>query len=157
MPGQQCIYGADACQGDSGTILACSCNNGSSAYCNSISCAYASYYVTDAGPETGADAGPSCYLQGYTQCPVGQYCELGTCPGGSSYGCTCNADGTTNCNLQCPPPPPCTIPGVGTCPNGQYCTFGTCSSSSDSLLNCSCYNGSASCYTSACTDAGEGD
>jgi hypothetical protein len=154
LPGQQCVYGADACQGDSGTLLSCSCYSGGTAYCSSVSCAYASYYLGDGGLESGttSDGGPSCYLEGYTQCPVGQFCALGTCPGGTSYGCTCNADGTTTCNLQCPPPPPCNIPGEGTCPYGQTCTFGTCSTG---LLSCSCgYGGNVNCYTTTCYDGG---
>jgi hypothetical protein len=152
---QTCVYGQ--CDGDSGSLLACSCGYGGSAYCDTLPCGTTTYFY-DGGPTTNPDAGPSCYLEGYTQCPVGQYCKLGTCPGGTAYGCTCNADGTTDCNLQCPPPGPCTIPGEGTCPYGQTCTFGSCSASSGSVLSCYCddFNGGgATCYTRSCANGFE--
>ena len=81
---------------------------------------------------------------------MGQYCQLGTCPDGTPYGCTCNADGTTTCNLVCPPPAPCVIPGEGTCPYGQSCTYGTCNGTSGSQLTCYCQGSYASCYTTSC-------
>jgi hypothetical protein len=155
--GSTCTYGT--CDGDAGELLYCSCENGGgSAYCNSVPCSEA-YYLADAG--TGStDGGPGCYLEGYTECAVGSFCQLGTCPGGTSYGCTCNADGTTNCNLVCPPPPPCQIPGLGTCPYGQACTFGSCASGGSELV-CYCeQGGSANCYTESCSgygDAGYGE
>ncbi|MGH7734485.1 MAG: hypothetical protein ACREOE_12495, partial [Gemmatimonadales bacterium] len=69
--GQACIFGASACQGDSGSVLECSCySNGGNASCYSLSCAqYESYYGPDSGFDSGpsdTDGGPSCYLQGYT-------------------------------------------------------------------------------------------
>jgi hypothetical protein len=154
--GTSCLYGA--CQGDAGSLLYCQCNNGST-YCDTLPCSEA-YYFQDAGPSDGGpsvDAGPGCYLEGYTQCPTGSYCALGTCPNGSQYGCTCNADGTTDCNLSCPPPGPCTIPGLGTCPYGQNCTFGSCSSSASTELICYCENGGyANCYSASCGGQGYG-
>jgi hypothetical protein len=147
--GQTCLFGQ--CQGDAGSILYCSCQYGGQAYCNTLSCA--NNYFGDAGPTDAgtSDAGPSCFLEGYQQCPVGQYCQLGSCQDGTPYGCTCNADGTTDCNLICPPPAPCTIPGLGTCPYNQTCTFGSCTSSTSTQLSCYCqYGGQASCYTTNC-------
>jgi hypothetical protein len=149
--GSECAFGT--CSGDAGSLLYCDCQSTGDVYCNTISCAD-SYYLPEAGASPG-DAGPSCYLQGYTQCPVGQYCQLGTCPSGTPYGCTCNADGTTRCNLVCPPPGPCMIPGLGTCPYGQDCTFGSCDAGSGSELVCYCeQNGEATCYSSACGAVG---
>ncbi len=146
--GASCVYGQ--CDGDAGSLLYCSCEYGGSAYCDTIPCSE-TVMLPEAGP--AADAGPSCNLEGYTQCPVGSYCQLGTCPGGSSYGCICNADGTTACDLACPPPGPCTIPGEGTCPYGQSCTFGSCSNGTGAQLVCFCEsNGQASCYSSGCAD-----
>jgi hypothetical protein len=54
-------------------------------------------------PDAPADAARGCYLQGYVYCPVGTWCPLGTCPDGiTPYGCLCNPDGTTSCQLDCP-------------------------------------------------------
>jgi hypothetical protein len=115
---------------------------------------------TDAGPNT-ADSGPyppdaakaTCLLQGYTTCSAGSWCQLGTCPDGTTqYGCYCNPDGTANCDLVCPIPPPCTIPGQAPCPYGSQCVYGDCAAdASSNALVCSCNSGaSASCYTSSC-------
>jgi hypothetical protein len=96
--------------------------------------------------------GPTCTLGGYNTCGAGQWCSLGTCPDGQTqYGCYCDSQGHSTCQLECPTPPPCTIPGQGTCPYGSECLFGTCGSGSDSLLACSCYqNGQAYCSTVSC-------
>jgi hypothetical protein len=48
------------------------------------------------------------------------------------------------------------IPGEGTCPSGSQCQYGTCNGSSGAILNCSCYAGNASCYTSSCASGGSG-
>jgi hypothetical protein len=157
--GAQCMYGS--CSGNpTGDVLVCSCNTyygyygydsgGSpSAYCYTASCADGGPQGIDAGNVT--DGGVTCLLAGYTSCAAGSYCALGTCPGGSTYGCTCNQDGTATCDLVCPTPPPCQIPGEGTCPYGQSCVFG-CSGTTGTGLSCSCnyYGGGAYCSTVSC-------
>jgi len=102
------------------------------------------YYVPDGGPVP-----PACLIEGYLACPVGQFCALGTCPSGTPYGCTCNADGGANCNMNCGTTD-CDIPGEGICPDGTSCNFGSCADAGASILTCSCYGGAASCYTSSC-------
>jgi hypothetical protein len=120
----------------------------------------------DAGPPPPIDAGDgggvTCLLEGYYHCNAGAWCQLGTCPDGSTqYGCYCNADGTATCSLSCPVPPPCDIPGEGTCPYGAECVYGSCAgNSSGNVFVCSCNRGmlggpgNAYCYTASCADGG---
>lgn len=59
--------------------------------------------LAPADASTPFDAGYGCYLEGHVYCPIDTWCPLGTCPDGITlYGCTCNADGTTTCSLDCP-------------------------------------------------------
>ncbi len=148
--GSQCAYGT--CTSGSDSLLVCSCYQGG-AYCSTQSCE-AGFYGPDAG--NPSDSGVTCLLGGYVTCNAGSFCSVGTCPDGTTqYGCFCNEDGTATCDLTCPTPPPCTIPGEGTCPYGSQCTFGTCNGNSGTLLSCSCYGGSASCYTYSCQGFGD--
>ena len=150
--GSQCVYGS--CADPAATLLVCSCYSGGSAYCSTTTCGEGGVPYQDAGPP--ADAGVTCLLEGYTTCSAGQFCSLGTCPGGTQYGCFCNQDGTATCNLTCPPAPPCQIPGEGECAFGSQCTFGTCGGGSGTLLSCYCGYGGASCNTYQCTEGGFG-
>jgi len=104
-----------------------------------------SYYIPDGGPVQ-----PGCLIEGYLGCPAGQYCALGTCPNGTTYGCTCNLDGGADCKMNCGTTD-CVIPGEGTCRDGTSCNFGSCEDAGASILSCSCYAGSASCYTQTCS------
>ncbi|HLK40434.1 MAG TPA: hypothetical protein VKU41_26965 [Polyangiaceae bacterium] len=159
IPGQgTCPYNAscafDTCTNDpSATAFVCSCGQNGQAYCSSYPCSGIDGGVIFPFGDSGAPPGTSCLLEGYDTCPVGQFCQLGTCPDGTTpYGCTCNADGTASCQLACPPPPPCTIPGEGTCPYGQSCTFGNCATG---VLTCYCQSGGrASCFSSPSCDGG---
>jgi len=112
----------------------------------------------DAGPPFGADAGATCVLEGNYNCSAGSWCPLGICPDNiTQYGCFCNPDGTTTCDLTCPTPPPCTIPGLGTCPYGSQCAFGDCAGAAPTAVVCSCNRGgNSSCSTSPCGDGGLG-
>jgi hypothetical protein len=152
-PGRECVYGS--CSDPSAELLVCQCSSygdGGSAYCYTTSCGEGGPYLPDAG--TGD---VTCMLEGYTPCSAGSWCSLGTCPDGTQYGCTCNADGTATCDLNCPPPPSCNVPGEGTCPYGTSCIFG-CSGAAGTGLSCYCeYGGSASCSTISCSAANNQD
>jgi hypothetical protein len=162
--GSQCLYGS-CTNNPSGALLVCSCNayggyygdagsGGNSASCYTASCADGGPQYLDAG--NPVDGGVTCLLEGYTSCPAGSWCALGTCPGGQQYGCQCNQDGTATCDLVCPQPAPCQIPGEGTCPYGQQCVFGCNGTTSGTGLSCSCnyYGGSAYCSTVSCSSVG---
>jgi hypothetical protein len=151
-PGRECVYGS--CASDpSGDLLICQCSSygdSGTAYCYTASCA-------DGGPTNLPDAGSdnggvTCSLEGYYSCSAGSWCSLGTCPDGTTqYGCFCNADGTSTCNLVCPTPPPCQIPGEGTCPYGTSCIYG-CSGPTGTGLSCYCqWGGTANCSTASCS------
>jgi hypothetical protein len=59
--------------------------------------------AVDASGDGSSDARYGCYLEGHIYCPIDTWCPIGTCPDGvTQYGCTCNADGTTTCSLDCP-------------------------------------------------------
>jgi hypothetical protein len=145
--GSQCVYGT--CSSSSSSLLVCSCYNSGSASCYTYKCGDSGYpFAMDAGNTN--DGGATCLLEGYYSCNAGSFCGLGTCPDGTQYGCTCHADGTADCNLNCPPPAPCDIPGQGSCPYGSQCTFG-CGSGQTSGLSCYCYGSGASCNTISCS------
>ena len=151
--GQECIYGS--CSTDpAGAVLVCSCNyygSSGSAYCYTASCADGgTQYLPDAGPPN--DGGVTCLLEGYYSCSAGSWCAVGSCPDGSQYGCFCNQDGTSTCDLTCPTPAPCQIPGEGSCPYGTSCVFGCGGGGSGTGLSCYCgWGGSASCSTMPCS------
>jgi hypothetical protein len=158
-PGQECVYGS--CADDpSGELLVCNCSTfgpNNQAYCFTSSCADggSSYYQQDAGPPS--DGGVTCNLEGYITCSAGSFCPVGSCPGGSQYGCFCNADGTATCDLTCPPAPPCEIPGEGTCPYGTSCVFGCGPGGNGTGLSCYCgWQGTANCNTLPCTQLADG-
>jgi hypothetical protein len=163
--GAQCVYGS-CTNNASGDVLVCSCSsygyyygydagsNPNYASCYTASCADGGPQLFDAGTPT--DGGVTCLLGGYTSCPAGSWCALGSCPGGQQYGCTCNEDGTATCDLVCPQPAPCDIPGEGTCPYGHTCVFGCNGTTSGTGLSCSCnyYGGGAYCSSIACSQVG---
>jgi hypothetical protein len=156
--GQSCIYGS--CASDpNGDLLVCTCNTYSyygsdagSASCYTASCADGGpQYLPDAGQPN--DGGVSCLLEGYTYCNAGSFCPIATCPGGTSVGCFCNQDGTSTCDLTCPPVAPCEIPGEGTCPYGTSCVFGCGGGTTGTGLSCYCqWGGGASCSTEPCSE-----
>lgn len=129
-------------------------------YGPSCSCVPEGVEAGPPGPTDSGDAGVSCLVEGYTTCAPDSWCQLGTCPDGTSqYGCYCDHDGNSTCSLSCPIPPPCDIPGQASCPYGQQCIYGSCSTDpAASLLVCSCNSygssGSAYCYTASCADGG---
>jgi hypothetical protein len=154
--GSQCVYGSCA-SNPTGDLLVCSCNSyayggGNNASCYTASCADGGPQYLDAG-NPGDGGGVRCLLEGYTSCPAGSWCSLGTCPDGTTqYGCQCNQDGTATCNLVCPQPAPCQIPGEGSCPYGHQCLFGCNGTTTGTGLSCSCnYGGSAYCSTASCS------
>ena len=154
--GSQCVFGS--CENQSDSVFVCSCSSGGSAYCDTASCADGGPPVVGDGGNPGySGGGVTCLLGGgYASCNAGSFCALGTCPDGTTqYGCFCNQDGSSTCNLTCPQPPPCEIPGEGTCPYGSQCVFGSCSGDGGTQLSCYCgYGGQVSCYTFPCADAG---
>jgi hypothetical protein len=97
-------------------------------------------------------SGPGCWI-GYNFCALNTWCQLGVCQdSGVQYGCYCNADGTADCKLTCPPPPPCYIPGFGSCPVNTSCDVGQCPDGGGPI-SCYCYGGGGYSCNSSCTGA----
>jgi hypothetical protein len=93
--GQSCVVGV--CPG--GVEQTCSCLAKGGWACTTCD-------DFDAGPPPIYDAGASCFLAGYGECPSQTSCVLGYCPDGvTPISCFCD-DGNAYCTGACPPPYP---------------------------------------------------